>query len=185
MTLLSAIDEGFATVAELYDGCKFRAAVQEVLRLSTLVNQYLEDTSPWTTFKTDPAAAGRALNVALQAINALKVLWAPVLPFTSQTLHEMLGEPGTIFGEQIIRRYDEQTRSHLGLTYDGATAAGRWERVSVEAGRQYSGSLTRSWSSRNWPASDRSRLFSSGVFSRSVFSQLTDLLNTALLNTDY
>jgi methionyl-tRNA synthetase len=134
--LLAAVDEGFATVAELYDGCKFRAAVQEALRLSTLVNQYLEDTSPWTVAKTDLSAAGRALYVALQAINGLKILWAPVLPFTSQALHEMLGEDGTIFGEQIIRQYDEATRSHLGLTYDGETTAGRWERAAIPAGRQ-------------------------------------------------
>ena len=47
--LLAAVDEGFTTVAAHYDGCKFRAAVQEALRLSTLVNQYLEATSPWVT----------------------------------------------------------------------------------------------------------------------------------------
>lgn len=134
--LLAAIDEGFATVAEHYDGCKFRAAVQEVLRLSTLVNQYLEETSPWTTAKTDPAAAGRALYVALQAINGLKILWAPVLPFTSQALHEMLGESGMLFGEGVVREFNETTRSHLALTYDSAKAVGRWERATIPAGRQ-------------------------------------------------
>lgn len=134
--LLTTLDAGFATVAEFYDGCKFRAAVGEILRLSTLVNQYLEETSPWTTIKTDPAAAGRALYVALQAINGLKVLWAPVLPFTSQALHEMLGEAGTLFGEQVVRRYDEATHSHMALTYDAGGAAGRWERASIPAGRQ-------------------------------------------------
>ena len=134
--LLAALDEGFATAAELYDGCKFRATVQEVLRLSTLVNQYLEETSPWTAAKTDRAAAGRALYVALQAINGLKVLWAPVLPFTSQQLHLLLGEAGTLFGEQVVRHYHEATRSHYALTYDGAAAAGRWERATIPAGRQ-------------------------------------------------
>lgn len=134
--LLTTLDAGFSTVAEFYDGCKFRAAVGEILRLSTLVNQYLEETSPWTTFKTDPAVAGRALYVALQAINGLKVLWAPVLPFTSQALHAMLGEAGTLFGEQVVRRYDEATRSHLALTYDAGPAAGRWARADIPAGRQ-------------------------------------------------
>jgi methionyl-tRNA synthetase len=134
--LLAAVDEGFTTVADLYDGCNFRAAVQEALRLSTLVNQYLEENSPWTTAKTDPAAAGRALTVALQAISGLKTLWAPVLPFTSQALHEMLGEPGALFGEGVVREFDEATRSHLALTYDGSGAAGRWERAIIPAGRQ-------------------------------------------------
>ena len=134
--LLAAIDEGFATIGDLYDGCKFRAAVQEVLRLSTQVNQYLEECSPWTVAKTDPAAAGRALTVALQAINGLKIMWAPVLPFTSQALHELLGEEGMIFGEQVVRQYDEKNRSHRGLTYDDAAAVGRWERPTIPAGRQ-------------------------------------------------
>lgn len=134
--LLAAIDEGFTTVGEHYDACRFRAAVQEALRLSTLVNQYLEETSPWMTFKSDPTAAGRSLYVAAQAISGLKILWAPVLPFTSQALHEMLGEAGTIFGEQIIRTFDEVTRSHLALTYDSTTASGRWAREEVPAGRK-------------------------------------------------
>ncbi|MCZ2115022.1 MAG: methionine--tRNA ligase [Anaerolineae bacterium] len=136
IALLAAIDEGLDTVGALYDACKFRAAVQETLRLSSLVNQYLEETSPWTVFKTDPAATGRALYVATQAINGLKILWAPVLPFTSQTLHEILGEAGTLFGEQRIERYDEATRSHLGLTYAGADAVGHWARSAIPAGRQ-------------------------------------------------
>ena len=134
--LLAAVDEGFDTVAACYDGCKFRAAVQEVLRLSTLVNQYLEETGPWATAKTDPQATGRALYVALQAISGLHVLWAPVLPFTSQTVRELLGEDGPLFGESVVRHFDESSRGHLALTYDGAAAVGRWERAIVSAGRQ-------------------------------------------------
>ncbi len=135
-TLLAAIDAGFDTIAELYDNCTFRAAVQEALRLSTLVNQYLEESKPWITAKSDLAAAGRALYVALQAVNGLKILWAPVLPFTSQALHEMLGEDGALFGESVIRQYDESTRSHLALTYDASRAAGRWERTVIPPGRR-------------------------------------------------
>ena len=56
--------------------------------------------------------------------------------FTSQALHEMLGEAGTLFGEQVVRRYDEATHSHMALTYDAGGAAGRWERASIPAGRQ-------------------------------------------------
>jgi methionyl-tRNA synthetase len=134
--LLAAIDAGFDTVAELYDRCTFRAAVQEALRLSTLVNQYLEESKPWVTAKTDLAATGRALNVALQAVNGLKILWAPVLPFTSQALHEMVGEEGALFGEPVIRQINETTRSHLALTYDDSQAAGRWERTVIPAGRR-------------------------------------------------
>ena len=133
--LLAAVDAGFDTVAELYDACKFRAVVQENLRLSSLVNQYLEDTSPWTTAKTDMQATARSLYTTLQAISGLKVLWAPILPFTSQTLHELLGESGTLFGEQVVEEYAESSKTHRGLTYKGETAVGQWSRTEIPIGR--------------------------------------------------
>jgi methionyl-tRNA synthetase len=134
--LLAAIDDGFKTVGGYYDACKFRTAVQELLRLSTLVNQYLEETSPWKTAKTDRAATARALYTALQTINALKVMWAPILPFTSQALHEMLGEAGQLFGAQKVVTYQESSRSHEALTYEGHTAVGVWARTEIPRGRQ-------------------------------------------------
>ncbi|RMH00708.1 MAG: methionine--tRNA ligase [Chloroflexi bacterium] len=134
-SLLAAIDAGFETVGKLYDACKFRAAVQENLRLATMVNQYLEDTSPWLTVKTDLAATARSLYTAIQAINGLKVLWAPILPFTSQQLHEMLGENGRLFGTQKVETYQESNRSHIALTYDPDGAVGKWQREEIPAGR--------------------------------------------------
>lgn len=133
--LLAAVDAGFTSVSELYDACKFRAAVQELLRLSTLVNQYLEETSPWQTAKTDLAATGRSLFTTIQAINGLKTLWSPVLPFTSQQLHELLGEDGQLFGRPVVQTYEESTRSHVALTYEAEGAIGRWQREEIPAGR--------------------------------------------------
>ena len=133
--LLDAIEAGFETTAALYDACNFRAVVQENLRLSSLVNQYLEDTSPWTTAKTDMQATARSLYTTLQAISGLKTLWAPILPFTSQALHELLGEEGNLFGEQSVETYAEANSSHTGLTYNGGTAVGQWAYSKVPVGR--------------------------------------------------
>jgi methionyl-tRNA synthetase len=58
------------------------------------------------------------------------------LPFSSQQLHQMLGEEGKLFGEQLIETYQESTRSHIGLTYDGSQAVGTWLRLPVPVGRQ-------------------------------------------------
>ncbi|MFZ1397386.1 MAG: methionine--tRNA ligase [Candidatus Promineifilaceae bacterium] len=134
--LLAAVDAGFETVAALYDGCKFRAVVQENLRLSSLVNTYLEDTSPWTSAKTDMQATARSLYTTIQAISGLKILWSPILPFTSQQLHEMLGEEGRLFGQQVVEEYAESSKTHLGLTYKGETAVGQWTRTEIPVGRQ-------------------------------------------------
>jgi methionyl-tRNA synthetase len=134
-TLLSAVDAGFDSIGALYDACKFRAALQETMALSTRVNQYLEETQPWKTAKTDMQATARSLYVTLQAINGLKILFAPVLPFTSQAIHEMLAEEGQLFGDQKVESYDESERSHIALTYDATHAVGSWGRVVVPDGR--------------------------------------------------
>ncbi|HSM55340.1 MAG TPA: methionine--tRNA ligase [Candidatus Sulfomarinibacteraceae bacterium] len=133
--LLRAIDEGYASVGDLYDSCKFRAATGEAMSLATKVNQYLEEMSPWKTAKSDRQATAQTLYTALQAISGLKILLAPVLPFTSQRLHEMLGHEGQLFGEQKVRTYEESDSSHVALTYDPEPAVGRWERLEVPAGQ--------------------------------------------------
>ena len=133
--LLTAVDQAFSEIGSLYEACKFRTALQETLALATKVNQYLEETSPWIMAKTDLQATARSLNTALQAINGLKILFSPVLPFTSQALHEMLGEESHLFGEQSVKSYEESKRSHIALTYDASDASGTWKQSPIPAGR--------------------------------------------------
>ena len=83
--LLAYINEGFQTVADYMEGVKLRAALGEAMRLATEVNKYLDETAPWISIKTDKTAAGRAIFTAIQAINSLKVMLSPFLPFTLRT----------------------------------------------------------------------------------------------------
>lgn len=133
--LLEKVDAGFDSVGDLLDRCKFRAAAADAMALSTAVNQYLEEMSPWKTAKADREATGKTLFTAIQAINGLKILFAPFLPFSSQRLHALLGEEGQLFGEQRVETYQEEERSHLALTYDGSAAVGVWRRQPVPSGR--------------------------------------------------
>jgi methionyl-tRNA synthetase len=134
--LSSAVDAAFDTIGALYDACKFRAGLQETMALSSKVNQYLEENQPWKMAKTDMQATARSLNVALQAISGLRILFAPILPFTSQAIHEMLAEEGQLFGEQKLETYQEANSSHIALTYDPAPAVGQWQRHEIPIGRQ-------------------------------------------------
>ncbi|MFK7801958.1 MAG: methionine--tRNA ligase [Anaerolineae bacterium] len=136
ITLLAAIDNGFDTVGDFYNKAEFRNALGEAMRLSTLVNQYLDETAPWKTAKTDMALTQKSLYTVLQAISGLKTLFAPVLPFTGQVLHELLGEDGQLFGEQKVVEYQEEGKSHKGMTYDGSAAIGTWARSEIPVGRQ-------------------------------------------------
>lgn len=134
--LLAKVERGFETVGELLNGVKLRAALSEAMALAREVNVYL-DSAPWFgVIRQDKQAAATTVYTALQAINYLKILLAPFLPFSAQRLHEMLGFEGQLFGEQIIAHYEETTRAHDALIYDGSQAIGRWEAQHLPPGQR-------------------------------------------------
>ena len=133
--LLHASEAAFERVGGFLAAAQFRAALGEALNLAREANRYLEVKSPWSQIKVDRDAAGTSLYVALQAINALKILLAPFLPFSSERLHQMLGYTTPLFGEQAIREVEEQGRRYSVLAYDPAPATGRWEFSTLPAGR--------------------------------------------------
>jgi methionyl-tRNA synthetase len=126
VAFLDEIRAGFASAGALYEAVKFKAALQEARRLSQRVNQYLNDKAPWKLIATDPAAAAQAVYVALQAIDWLSVIWSPILPFSSEEVHTMLGYDGTLYGRQYAENVVDARGTHLVLRYDGSTATGGW-----------------------------------------------------------
>ena len=133
--LLATVRSGFESVGSLYAACKFKAALAETQRLSQEVNRYLNDKEPWKTIKTDAQAAATSVYVALQAIDWLKTLYSPVLPHTSQLVHEYLGYDGQLFGRQVTETVSDARGAHQVLRYDGSPAIGRWEPGSLPVGQ--------------------------------------------------
>lgn len=125
--ILAQVKEGFDTVGTLLEQVKLRQALETTLHLAQDVNAWLNDREPWKTIKIDPEDAARSVYTGLQCINYLKVLFAPFIPFSSQKVHDYLGFEGQIFGELKIEEYQEATRSHKALVYDGSQAIGTWE----------------------------------------------------------
>jgi methionyl-tRNA synthetase len=133
--LLDEIERGFTEVGNLLEAVKIRAGLREILRLAREVNGYL-DRAPWfSVIKTDKSAAGTTVYTALRAIDTLKILFAPYLPFSSQQLHQTLGYEGSLFGELNIETIDEEQRSHKILSYDGSKAIGRWQPSQLKPGQ--------------------------------------------------
>ncbi len=133
--LLDEIRAGFDSVGELYATVKLKAALTEVRRLSQRVNQYLNEKAPWQSIKTDPEAAATSVYVALQAIDWLKIMWAPILPQSSERVHSMLGYDTTLFGRQYAERVADARGTHLALRYDHSPASGRWQADELPAGQ--------------------------------------------------
>ncbi len=134
--IIAKVETGFETVGNLINEVKLRQALETTLLLSQDVNAWLNEREPWKAFKQDKEDAARSVYTALQVINYLKILFAPFIPVSSQKVHEYLGFDGQLFGEQKIVEYQEETRSHKALTYDGSAAIGKWEAVTLEQGQK-------------------------------------------------
>ena len=101
---LDEVDEGLLRTARetmdsvddsLYN-CHFKAAVTQAFGLAQEANRYLDTKAPWNSIKEDRDLAGNSLTVAMQAINCLKTILYPFMPFSSQKVHEFLGFDGPI-----------------------------------------------------------------------------------------
>ncbi len=117
LDLLAVIENGFNTVGAEYEAVRLRSAVGETMKLATAVNQYLDVNAPWTAIKTDRASAALTVYTALKAIDSLKVLFSPVLPFTCERLHGFFGYETPLFGEQYIEEIHDSLGTHTGLRY--------------------------------------------------------------------
>ncbi|MBC8160197.1 MAG: methionine--tRNA ligase [Roseiflexaceae bacterium] len=133
--LIADAEAAFTRITALYSAVKLKQALQETLLLSQRVNQYLAETTPWKLVKDDKDRAATVLFVCLRVIDTLKILFAPVLPFSSQQLHELLGYTGTISPQPRIaeaRDKDGGTRQVLSGEY--ATGA-VWAQSQLAAGQ--------------------------------------------------
>ncbi len=136
VAMLARVDVAFRPIGRLLAGCKFRSALNESLDLARDVNKYLDEKGPWFQIKENRQAAGTTIYVAMRAIDSLKILLAPFLPFSSEALHSYLGYESSLFGRQIVTTLDEPQRTHDALTYEPAGATGRWAPSELPAGQQ-------------------------------------------------
>jgi methionyl-tRNA synthetase len=81
--------------AHLYH-TRFKAAIAEAFALAQDTNRYLDTKAPWREIRSDRAAAATTLWNAIRVLNVLKIVLAPFLPFSSQSVHEFLGFDGKI-----------------------------------------------------------------------------------------
>ncbi len=135
--LLALIANGFETVGRELEAVHLRAALQEAMRLAGEVNKYLEVTAPWFAIKTDRESAAISIYTALRAIDSLKVLFAPFLPFASERLHRFLGYEDTLFGNLYVATANDSLGEHTVLRYSphpDETRRNRWKPSELRPG---------------------------------------------------
>jgi len=135
--ILEVIKEGFEKAGDLYDRVKLRAALTETMRLASEVNKYLDDKAPWFEIKEDKEAAGKTLFTAIKAIDSLKILFAPVLPFSCEQLHQTLGYDKPLFGEQYTQSVEDNLGVHEVLRYREGDVCCEWGLSELKPGSPF------------------------------------------------
>ncbi len=104
------------------------------MRLASEVNRYLDEAAPWFEIKSDRNAAAKSIYTALRAVDSIKILLAPFLPFSSEQLHGFLGYEQPIFGRQAVQTLQDSLGEHDALCYLREGASGRWEPSDLQPG---------------------------------------------------
>src|SRR5205823_6266117 len=135
--IIAAVEGAFPVVGDLIGQARFKAALAEAMRVAALANVYVSEQAPWQVIKDDRERAGTILYVALRAVDSLKFLLTPFLPFSAQALHELLGYDGYIAGPLEFREVEEEDgSSHVVLTGEYDTWVGRWAPSELPAGQK-------------------------------------------------
>ncbi len=88
--LIAKLKEYVDKISENYENFKIRDGVFETMNLARFVNKYFNDTEPWKMIKENPKRSATAINLCLQTVRALAILFEPVLPFSARKIWKML-----------------------------------------------------------------------------------------------
>jgi methionyl-tRNA synthetase len=75
------------------------------------------------------------LYTCLRCVDDLKTMFTPFTPFSSQTLHELLGHDGSIAGPLGFRDVQDDGDEHVVLTGDYGSWVGSWAPGDLPAGQ--------------------------------------------------
>jgi len=109
----------------------------ETMLLAGEVNKYLDEKAPWFEIKEDKELAGKTIYTAIRAIDSLKILFAPVLPFTCQQLHQILGYNTPLYGEQYTEEITDNLGTHSVLRYRSGEPSFNWQPSQIQAGAEF------------------------------------------------
>lgn len=108
---LAEVAEVRQSVGYNLDNYRFREALKEAMNLARTGNKYLADTEPWKTAKTDMARTATILNLSLQIVANLAIVFEPFLPFSAAKLRSFLNTDA--LGWNDLGNFDLLAENHL------------------------------------------------------------------------
>lgn len=94
--IISKLKEAPQKIGDAYEQYRFRDGLFEVMNLARAANKYFNDSEPWKTAKSNPDQCATTLNIALQLVRSLAILFEPVVPAMSEKIWKMLNVDGTV-----------------------------------------------------------------------------------------
>jgi len=93
---LEKIKEAHKEVGNSIENCNFKKGLRAAMNLAQFGNFYFDQNQPWNLLKNDKEKCGSVLYICLKIVQALSVLMAPYLPFSSDIIWKILGNSDSI-----------------------------------------------------------------------------------------
>jgi len=97
--VLAYVKDAPQRIGSMIEQFKFRDATMEMMNVARAANKYFNDSEPWKTNKSQPEQCATTLNICLNIVRSLAVLFSPVVPFSSEKVWKMLNVHGSIAAE--------------------------------------------------------------------------------------
>jgi len=91
MTIRGGANQAPEDVRGLIEDMQIHAAIERIMKLVNLINNYLEWTSPWKIIKDNKKLAGESLYYAAEALRIAIQLLHPVMPSRVDAMRVMIG----------------------------------------------------------------------------------------------
>ncbi len=79
---------------EALKNLEFRKAIAELRAMWVIGNEYIDETAPWSVYKTDTKRAGEILMFAINLVYIYMILSKPVIPMTADKILSCFGVDG-------------------------------------------------------------------------------------------
>jgi len=97
--LESEVLERVKRVEKILDELKVTQALDEIIALTKLGNEYFQSQKPWAAIQTEPGKAASCILNCANLVNVLCVALAPFIPETSEKLAKQLGTKVSSWGQ--------------------------------------------------------------------------------------
>lgn len=98
--IFQTLERKTEAIAEEVEDCRLQSAANNVIGISRMGNQYLNEKEPWNVIKKDRNKAANTIYVVSQIVKALAVVSASFIPFAAEELWGILNLPGSVHKQE-------------------------------------------------------------------------------------